>query len=277
VSSAPPPVTAPSRRIESRIHRVTHGVADWLRGEEARDAALPAAAFVAAVHLLAVAATAAAAAVDRAGTAPAGIDLAAAWTHWDVGHYLGIAADGYSATELPERIVFFPLFPVLIRLGSVVAPPLLVASAISAAATVAAVVGVYRLARMDGTRTLARWSVAFLLAYPASFSLVAPYTEGLFLAAAAWSRAAFRAYFTRGVLLNEPAALKALAAESGLDADAAEAAWNDPVWKARLKAECDAAVAAGIFGAPFFIVDGEPFWGNDRRPQIERWLSTGPF
>jgi 2-hydroxychromene-2-carboxylate isomerase len=96
-------------------------------------------------------------------------------------------------------------------------------------------------------------------------------------AAADWSRAAFRAYFTRGVMLNDAAALKALAADSGLDADAAERAWNDPVWKARLKAECDAAVAAGIFGAPFFIVDGEPFWGNDRKVQIERWLSSGPF
>ena len=48
--------------------------------------------------------------------------------------------------------------------------------------------------------------------------------------------------------------------------------WNDPAWKARLKAENEAAIAAGVFGAPFFVVDGEPFWGNDRRPQIERWL-----
>ncbi len=24
-------------------------------------------------------------------------------------------------------------------------------------------------------------------------------------------------------------------------------------------------------------IDGEPFWGNDRRPQIERWLAEGPF
>ena len=43
----------------------------------------------------------------------------------------------------------------------------------------------------------------------------------------------------------------------------------------RLKRENDAAIAAGVFGAPFFIVDGEPFWGNDRRAQIEQWLS-GP-
>ena len=96
-------------------------------------------------------------------------------------------------------------------------------------------------------------------------------------AAADWARAAFRAFFTRGVLLNDAAALKSLAAESGLDADAAEAAWNDPQWKARLKAACDAAVAGGIFGAPFIVVDGEPFWGNDRKPQIERWLASGPF
>jgi 2-hydroxychromene-2-carboxylate isomerase len=32
-----------------------------------------------------------------------------------------------------------------------------------------------------------------------------------------------------------------------------------------------------MFGAPYVIVDGEPFWGNDRKAQIERWLSQGPF
>lgn len=96
-------------------------------------------------------------------------------------------------------------------------------------------------------------------------------------AAAQWSQAAFRAYFTQGVMLHDPASLKALCQRSGLDAEAAEAAWNDPAWKSRLKAECDAAIAAGVFGAPFFKVDGEPFWGNDRKPQIERWLAQGPF
>lgn len=95
--------------------------------------------------------------------------------------------------------------------------------------------------------------------------------------AMAWARAALRAYFTEGVPLDDPAALKALAARHGLDADAAEAAWGDTRWKLRLKQENEAAIAAGVFGAPFFIVDGEPFWGNDRRAQIERWLSEGPF
>lgn len=95
--------------------------------------------------------------------------------------------------------------------------------------------------------------------------------------AAQWSTTAFRAYFTEGVLLNDAASLKALCQRAGLDADAAETAWNDPVWKARLKAANDAAISAGVFGAPFFEIDGEPFWGNDRKPQLERWLSQGPY
>lgn len=95
--------------------------------------------------------------------------------------------------------------------------------------------------------------------------------------ALAWARAGLRAYFTRGVQLNDPAQLKALVADSGIDAEAAEAAWNDPQWKGKLKAVDDAAIAAGVFGAPFFIIDGEPFWGNDRQAQIERWLASGPF
>ena len=95
--------------------------------------------------------------------------------------------------------------------------------------------------------------------------------------AAAWARSAFRAYFTRGVVLSDAAALKALAAESRLDGEAAESAWNDPAWKARLKQANDEAIAAGVFGAPFVIADGEPFWGNDRKPQIERVLASGRF
>jgi 2-hydroxychromene-2-carboxylate isomerase len=95
--------------------------------------------------------------------------------------------------------------------------------------------------------------------------------------AAQWTRSGFRAYFTRGVRLHEPVALRALAEESGIDPAAAEAAWNDPRWKDRLRQANDEAIAAGVFGAPFFVVDGEPFWGNDRKPQIERFLAQGPF
>lgn len=96
-------------------------------------------------------------------------------------------------------------------------------------------------------------------------------------AAASWARAGLQAMFTRDAALNDNAVLRALATENGIDADATEAAWNDPLWKARLKRANDDAIAAGVFGAPWFVIDGEPFWGNDRKPQIERWLATGPF
>lgn len=96
-------------------------------------------------------------------------------------------------------------------------------------------------------------------------------------AAAAWARAGLRAMFTRDAALNDNTVLRSLAAENGIDADAAEAVWNDAQWKARLKRANDEAIAAGVFGAPWFFVDNEPFWGNDRKPQIERWLAGGAF
>ena len=92
-----------------------------------------------------------------------------------------------------------------------------------------------------------------------------------------WARHCLRAYFARGVDLSDVDSLKGLAAEFGLDPQEAEAVWTDPVWKARLKTENDSAIACGVFGAPFFVIDGEPFWGNDRRAQIERWLVSGPY
>ena len=92
-----------------------------------------------------------------------------------------------------------------------------------------------------------------------------------------WARHGLRALFARGVDLSDPKALQALSVEFGLDGSQARDVWNDPQWKAALKSANDSAIARGVFGAPYFIIDGEPFWGNDRRAQIERWLEKGPF
>jgi 2-hydroxychromene-2-carboxylate isomerase len=48
-----------------------------------------------------------------------------------------------------------------------------------------------------------------------------------------------------------------------------------PATKARLREVTDEALARGVFGSPFFFVDGEPFWGHDRLEHVERWLATG--
>jgi 2-hydroxychromene-2-carboxylate isomerase len=50
---------------------------------------------------------------------------------------------------------------------------------------------------------------------------------------------------------------------------------NDPAIKDGLRQKVDAAIAAGVFGSPYIVIDGEPFWGADRLDQIDKWLATG--
>ena len=40
-----------------------------------------------------------------------------------------------------------------------------------------------------------------------------------------------------------------------------------------LKQQVDAAIQAGVFGVPYFVVDGEPIWGVDRMWMVEHWAT----
>lgn len=95
--------------------------------------------------------------------------------------------------------------------------------------------------------------------------------------ARAFAHGVFRAYFVEGRNIAEVAVLLEIAATLGLDREEVSNAFSDLATKARLKAEIDLAEARGVFGSPFFIVEGEGFWGPDRLPQLERWLESGPF
>jgi 2-hydroxychromene-2-carboxylate isomerase len=92
-----------------------------------------------------------------------------------------------------------------------------------------------------------------------------------------FAKAVFRAYFVEGRDITEPAHILNIAAGLGVDPSALSSALESPAVKDRLRQETDAAIAAGMFGAPWITVDGEPFWGADRLPQIEHWLTTGGF
>ncbi len=89
--------------------------------------------------------------------------------------------------------------------------------------------------------------------------------------------ALYRAYFVDNRDVSNPDIAAEVASGTGVDRAAARAAVDDPAIKDSLKREVDAAIAAGVFGSPFVIVDGEPFWGIDRFDQVDRWLATGGF
>ena len=90
-------------------------------------------------------------------------------------------------------------------------------------------------------------------------------------------KALYRAYFVDDVDISDADRAAAVAATQGVDAKAARAAVDDPAIKDELKIEVGKALLRGVFGSPFVIVDGEPFWGVDRFEQLERWLATGGF
>ncbi len=89
--------------------------------------------------------------------------------------------------------------------------------------------------------------------------------------------AVFRAFFVDDRDISAPETVLAIAADLGVDRATLAAALATPELKARLKAENDAALARGVFGSPYVVVDGEPFFGADRLPQIEKWLAEGGF
>lgn len=91
---------------------------------------------------------------------------------------------------------------------------------------------------------------------------------------AAFGAAAFRAYWSEGRKLADPQVVAEIATGQGFAKEEVLAALNDPAVKGRLKTETDAAIAAGVFGSPFIVVDGEAFWGSDRLTQVEKWLTT---
>jgi len=47
---------------------------------------------------------------------------------------------------------------------------------------------------------------------------------------------------------------------------------QQPAAQAAVDAHTQAAIDAGVFGAPSYVIDGEIFWGQDRLDFLERRL-----
>lgn len=135
--------------------------------------------------------------------------------------------------------------------------------------------------KRDFSRTARLMEIPFVMPSVFPISTQAPARIMLWIAghnvdaAKAYAKVAYRAYFVDGFDISRPDTAAALAAGLGHDRDAAMAAIDDPQFKTALKSEVEQATANGVFGSPFVIVDGEPFWGADRLFMVEEWLKTG--
>jgi hypothetical protein len=105
--------------------------------------------------------------------------LLSVWQRFDTNWYLKIAREGYVDVA---STVYFPLYPLLIRVVSlVVGNAMLAALIISNFALVGALAMLYRLSAALFDVSSARRAVAYWLLFPTAFFLQAAYTESLFL------------------------------------------------------------------------------------------------
>ena len=70
--------------------------------------------------------------------------------------------------------------------------------------------------------------------------------------------------------IADEATLAAIAGEAGLDGAALMKAAATAAVQAEYQRYTDDAIAANIFGVPWYVVDGEPYWGQDRLDFVER-------
>ncbi|TAN62079.1 MAG: 2-hydroxychromene-2-carboxylate isomerase [Magnetospirillum sp.] len=87
--------------------------------------------------------------------------------------------------------------------------------------------------------------------------------------------AVFLAYFGEDRDISDATVTADIGEGLGIARAALLEAVQMPEWKQRLKAETDGAIARGVFGSPFIVVDGEAFWGADRLWMVKKWLERG--
>ena len=79
----------------------------------------------------------------------------------------------------------------------------------------------------------------------------------------------FADMWERGLKMDDPQVMRQALADGGLPVEDLLAASASDEVKARLVANTEAAVEAGVFGAPSFLVGSELFFGKDRLGAVE--------
>ena len=90
----------------------------------------------------------------------------------------------------------------------------------------------------------------------------------------AYARALFSVLFDGSVVRIDTSECIRQAKGCGLSGRDFERELESPVTQQWLEATMSEAIAAGVFGVPTFIVDGELFWGNDRLVLLRHYLNA---
>ena len=137
-------------------------------------------------------------------------------------------------------------------------------------------------AREDLSRLARIWGIAFV--EPPNLPIFALRPSRAFYwaqeaegpeAARRMAQALFNAHFGRGEDIQEEDQTLDVAEAAGFDRSALAGGLNDQRIKDRLRAETDASMTRGVFGAPWVIADGRNYWGADRLDILDRVLAEG--
>lgn len=217
------------------------------------------------------------AAVSNLAVAPLG--------RWDSVWFLTVAQHGYVS---PQSSAMFPLYPLLIRAGSLVGgQPLLTGGLISLGCFLGSLYMLHRLVALDFGDGVARMTTLLVAFFPTALYLSAVYSESLFLllsvsaiyaarndrwAAACLLAALAGATRSNGVLLIVPLALMYLYGPRTAPPSAPDSRRWRPRYKLGASALWLALVPAGIVaylgylaishGAPFAPFHAEADWGR---------------
>lgn len=92
----------------------------------------------------------------------------------------------------------------------------------------------------------------------------------------AYAKAVTKAVFGEGRGVGTAAEIVAACRDvPGVTEAEISAASSDKAAKQAVVSAVDSAKADGMIGAPFMVLEGEPFWGADRLEQLERRLAEG--
>jgi 2-hydroxychromene-2-carboxylate isomerase len=108
----------------------------------------------------------------------------------------------------------------------------------------------------------------------ASLLLVAAREEGGADQALELAGAIMRAVWAEDRDIADMSTLHELADDCGFDGAALMVASSTSATQQRYKAITQEAHDAGVFGVPWYVVDGQGFWGQDRLDFVERLLQT---